>query len=47
MMNSGMQKLSPFKKDPRQKLVLPVTTVSARLKKSHKPVPHVKPIGKK
>lgn len=31
-MNSGMSKLSPFKKDPKQKVALKVATVSSRLK---------------
>lgn len=37
----GFTKLSPYKKDPRQKAVLPIATVSSRLKQKPKPVPRV------
>lgn len=38
-MNSGISKLSPFKKDPKQKVALSVATVSSRLKARAKPAP--------
>lgn len=41
--HKGFTKLSPFKKDPRQKVTLPVATVAARLKQKVKPVP---PVGR-
>lgn len=37
----GFTKLSPYKKDPRQKAVLPVATVSSRLKQKVTPVKRV------
>jgi hypothetical protein len=41
-LNKGFTKLSPYKKDPRQKLSLPVMTVANRLKSKPKPP---KPVG--
>jgi hypothetical protein len=38
-MNSGITKLSPFKKDPKQKVALKVATVASRLKQRAKPPP--------
>lgn len=39
MMNSGMSKLSPGKKDPKQKMMLSVATVASRLKQRPKAAP--------
>lgn len=40
-MNSGMSKLSPFKKDPKQRVTIKVMTVADRLKQGVKPVPRM------
>lgn len=39
MMNSGISKLSPFKKDPMQRVALSAKTVSSRLKQRAKSPP--------
>lgn len=42
MMNSGISKLSPFKKDPKKRATISVASVASRLKSTPKPTRMVK-----